>query len=74
MEVKGQRNYRKGHEKSVAQNHVRYVEALFDPAYKQTFYHYNPQWKVCTPLGQGPRSLAIVQSPNSSNACTVNDC
>ena len=46
MEVKGQRDYRIGNMRNVAKNHIRYVEALFDPIYKETFYYYNPDWKV----------------------------
>ena len=46
MEVKGQRDYRNGKMENVSKNHIRYVEALFDPIYKETFYYYNPDWKV----------------------------
>ena len=31
---------------NVDNNFLRIVESLFDPAYKETFYYYNPSFKV----------------------------
>ena len=59
MEVKGQRDYRIGNMRNVAKNHIRYVEALFDPVYKETFYYYNPYWKVLAMVTQHVSTLML---------------